>query len=395
MKPIVILFLVVFVDLVGFGLLIPLLPFYVQRVGAGPEVITITLGLYSLFQFIAAPIWGRLSDRYGRKPILAWSLAGFALSYVILGFADTLLLVVLTRIFGGLMAGNLSAAFAYVADVTTEENRAKGMGMLGAAFGLGFIFGPVIGGLLAGPDVATANYTLPALFSAGLTTVALVGVIFVLPESLSEDVREKLRAQPRVPLSTKLRLSLSRRVLLLIVATTFMLTMAFALLEVTLALWANEKLAFGPRDIGLLLTYVGVIGVIVQGGLIGPLTKRFAEKSLVITAVVSQGAGYALLVVAADVPVLVAAMTFLAIGSGLHNPVLSSLVSKEAGETERGSVLGVFQGASSLGRVIGPLYAGAVFAAYGPTAPFAIAAACMVPTLVMVLMLPGRRKTPA
>ena len=146
MKPIYVLFLIVFVDLVGFGLLIPLLPFYVQRVGAGPEIITITLGLYSLFQFIAAPIWGRLSDRYGRRPILAWSLAGFAISHVVLGFADSLWLVIVTRIFGGLMAGNVSAAFAYVTDVTTEENRAKGMGFLGAAFGLGFVFGPVIGG---------------------------------------------------------------------------------------------------------------------------------------------------------------------------------------------------------------------------------------------------------
>jgi|TARA_B110000438_G_scaffold271861_1_gene290099 DHA1 family tetracycline resistance protein-like MFS transporter len=388
MKPIYVLFLIVFVDLVGFGLLIPLLPFYVQRVGAGPEIITITLGLYSLFQFIAAPIWGRLSDRYGRRPILAWSLAGFAISHVVLGFADSLWLVIVTRIFGGLMAGNVSAAFAYVTDVTTEENRAKGMGFLGAAFGLGFVFGPVIGGLLAGPDVETANYTLPAMFAAVLTTVALIGVITALPESLSPEIRERIRNKPKILLPDQLRLTLSRKALVLIIAITFFLTMAFAVLEVILGLWAYDVLSYGPRDIGLLLTYVGVIGVVVQGGLIGPLTKRFSERSLVSTAVVSQLIGYSILVYAVGWQFLFVAMTLLAIGSGLYNPILSSLVSKEAGDTERGAVLGVFQGASSFARVIGPLYAGAAYAGLGPSAPFAIAAICMAPTLVMVLLLP-------
>ncbi len=388
MTPMMILFLIVFVDLIGFGIMVPLLPFYVERVGAGPEVITITLGLYSLFQFIAAPLWGRLSDRYGRKPILAWTLSGFVISYVVLGFAESLWLVVAARIFGGLMAGNISTAFAYVSDITTPENRAKGMGLLGAAFGLGFIFGPVIGGLLAGSETSTANFLLPALAAASLTTAALLGVVFILPESLSQDVRDQIRNKPRRSLKVKLQTAFGRRALILLVIIGFTLTMAWALLEVTLALWVNRVLGFGPRDIGLTLAYVGVVGVIIQGGLIGPLTKKFGERILVASAVAFLLSGYVVLAAASDIYVLIAAMTLLAIGNGLSNPSLSSLVSKEASATERGSVLGVYQGAASLARFVGPLYAGFVFAQFGPAYPFVIAAACMIPALVFVFLLP-------
>lgn len=388
MKPMLILFLIVFVDLVGFGIMVPLLPFYVERVGAGPEIITIALGLYSLFQFIAAPIWGRLSDRYGRKPILAWSLAGLAISYVALGLSDSLWMVIATRVFGGLMAGNISTAFAYVADVTTPETRAKGMGMVGAAFGLGFIFGPVIGGLLAGSDLETANFLLPALVAASLTIVALIGVIFVLPESLSADAREQIRLQPKVSFSDRLRKTFQRKTLVLIVTIGFVVTMAWALLETVLALWANRILELGPQDIGLLLTYVGVIGVVVQGGLIGVLTKKFGERMLVAAAAAFLFCGYAVLAAAQGWSLLIAGMTFLAVGNGLSNPSLSSLVSKEADETERGAVLGVYQAASSLARVAGPMYAGFVFVQIGPAAPFMIAAACMAPAFIMVWLLP-------
>jgi len=390
-KPIFILFLIVFVDLVGFGILIPLLPFYVQRVGAGPEIITITLGLYSLFQFIAAPIWGKLSDRYGRKPILAFSLAGLAFSYVVLAYADTLALVMASRVLGGLMSGNISAAFAYVTDITTEEDRARGMGLLGAAFGLGFIFGPVIGGVLAGAELESANYALPALFATGLIILSLVGVVFVLPESLSAELREKNRNKTPIPLANQLRLTFTKKVLTLIIGVSFIITMAFALIEVTLGLWANEHLGFGPRDIGLVLTYMGVIGVIIQGGLIGTLTKRFSERRLVTISGLFYLGGYATLFFANGWPLLLVAMTMLAIGSGLSNPTLSSLVSKEAAETERGVVLGIFQGAGSLARVIGPMYAGMAYAGLGKNMPFAIAAGCMVPALFMILALPNRK----
>ncbi|MDE0799822.1 MAG: MFS transporter [Rhodospirillaceae bacterium] len=385
-----ILFLIVFVDLVGFGIMIPLLPFYVERVGAGPEIITITLGLYSLFQFVAAPLWGRLSDKHGRKPILAWTLSGLAISYLILGFADSLWMIIVSRVFGGLMAGNISTAFAYVADITTPETRAKGMGMVGAAFGLGFIFGPVIGGVLAGSDAETANFLIPALVAASLTMAAFLGVIFVLPESLSQGIRDQIRAQPKTTVGDRLKSAFNRRALTLLVCIGFAVTMAWALLETTLALWANAILSFGPREIGLLLTYVGVISVIIQGGMIGPLTKRFGERALVAVAVCFLFGGYGVLAATQGWTLLIVSMTLLAIGNALANPSLSSLVSKEADDRERGAVLGVYQGASSLARVAGPIYAGVVFVRLGPATPFEIAALCMVPALVMMMALPKR-----
>ena len=385
-----ILFLIVFVDLVGFGIMIPLLPFYVERVGAGPEIITITLGLYSLFQFVAAPLWGRLSDKHGRKPILAWTLSGLAISYLILGFADSLWMIIVSRVFGGLMAGNISTAFAYVADITTLETRAKGMGMVGAAFGLGFVFGPVIGGVLAGSDAETTNFLIPALVASSLTMAALLGVIFVLPESLSQGIRDQIRAQPKTTVGDRLKSAFNRRALTLLVCIGFAVTMAWALLETTLALWANAILSFGPREIGLLLTYVGVISVIIQGGMIGPLTKRFGERALVAVAVCFLFGGYGVLAATQGWTLLIVSMTLLAIGNALANPSLSSLVSKEADDIERGAVLGVYQGASSLARVAGPIYAGVVFVRLGPATPFEIAALCMVPALVMMMALPKR-----
>jgi DHA1 family tetracycline resistance protein-like MFS transporter len=262
--------------------------------------------------------------------------------------------------------------------------------MVGAAFGLGFIFGPVIGGVLAGSDAETTNFLIPALVASSLTMAALLGVIFVLPESLSQGIRDQIRAQPKTTVGDRLKSAFNRRALTLLVCIGFAVTMAWALLETTLALWANAILSFGPREIGLLLTYVGVISVIIQGGMIGPLTKRFGERALVAVAVCFLFGGYGVLAATQGWTLLIVSMTLLAIGNALANPSLSSLVSKEADDIERGAVLGVYQGASSLARVAGPIYAGVVFVRLGPATPLEIAALCMVPALVMMMALPKR-----
>ena len=190
-----ILFLIVVVDLIGFGIIIPLLPFYAEFFYADPATVGLIMATYSLTQFLAAPYWGQLSDRIGRRPVLLVSLAGSAVAYFWLGFADELWVLFAARALGGLMAGNISAAFAYVADVTTPKNRAKGMGMIGAAFGLGFIIGPAVGGILAGPDPINADYKSPAFAAAGLSMMAFaLGVIF-LKESLSREIRDRLKAR--------------------------------------------------------------------------------------------------------------------------------------------------------------------------------------------------------
>ena len=386
-----ILFVIIFMDLVGFGLLIPLLPFYVQRVGASPEIITLVLGLYSVGQFVAAPVWGRLSDRFGRKPVLAITSFGLALSYLMLAFADSLPLLVFSRLFGGVMAGNIAAAQAYVSDITTPETRARGMGLLGAAFGLGFIFGPGIGGVLGGQDSATANFTAPALAAAGITFLAALAVPIFLKESLPPEARTQ-KAAPR--LAEKLRATFARRTLVVLVVAGFLTITAWALFETVFALWANAVFAYGPAQIGYVLTLMGVISVIVQGGAMGRLTKRFGERNLAVTAAVLLIAGYGMLALSATTGPMLGACAVLAVGSALFNPAMSSLVSLEAAPHERGAVLGVYQGATSLSRVAGPAFSGLAFARLGEAAPFLLAAALLAPVLVLLAVAIPRSQKP-
>jgi DHA1 family tetracycline resistance protein-like MFS transporter len=378
-----VLFLVVFVDLVGFGLLIPLLPFYVQRTGTGPEIITIVLGLYSLAQVIAAPVWGRLSDRYGRKPILAVTCVGLGLSYVLLAIADSLALVVASRIVGGLAAGNIAAAQAYVADVTGPETRAKGMGVLGAAFGLGFIIGPTIGGLFAGGSVENADYRSPALAAMALSFAAAIGVAIFLKESLPKVARSTV--ERRATWREKLEAAVQRRALLMLVVTGFLVITAFAQFETTFALSVNAVYAYGPREIGFIFGFMGAVSVLVQGLFMGALTKRFGERRLAIIAVALFIAGYVAIAASANFFSLLAACAALALASALFNPSVTSLVSQEAARGERGAVMGAYQSATALGRVAGPAFSGALFAA-GMALPYLVAAALAALALALVVL---------
>ncbi len=384
-----VLFLVVFVDLVGFGLLIPLLPFYVQRTGAGPEVITLVLGLYSLAQFVAAPFWGRLSDRYGRKPILGMTCVGLSLSYALLAFADSLALVLASRILGGLMAGNIAAAQAYVADVTAPEARAKGMGILGAALGLGFIVGPTIGGVLAGSSVEGADYRAPALAAMTLSIAAAIGVALFLKESLPKDARQN--RDTRATWREKRDAALQRHALLMLVATGFLVITAWAQFETVFALWVNTAFAFGPREIGLVFGFMGAVHVVVQGLFIGALTRRFGERRLAIIAVVLFIAGYVAVAASPDLPTLIASCTALALASAIFNPAVTSLVSQEAARGERGAVMGAYQGATALGRVAGPAFSGTLYAA-GTVLPYLVAAALAAPALALIALAQRRQK---
>ncbi len=377
-----VLFLIVFIDLVGFGLVIPLLPFYAERFGASPLQMTLLFAVYSLMSMLAAPVWGRLSDRVGRRPVLMASMAAAALAYFWLGFATQLWMVFAARAFAGICAGNIAAAQAYIADVTPPEKRARGMGMIGAAFGLGFIIGPVIGGVVAGSDLKTADLQTPGLIAAGLSATALLGVVFLLQESLSTAARGR-ETRGRF---AALRAAIGQPILGRLLAVFFLVILAFSGMETTFAWWAIDQFGWGPRPIGFVFFYVGLLSATMQGGLIGPLTRRFGEERLMLGGLVLIALGLLVLPFAREIPMLVVAVTLLAVGMGAMQPTLNSLISRRAPPERQGEVLGVAQSVGALSRVLGPIVAGALFSSVGPSSPFLWGA-----LLVVLALLAGWR----
>lgn len=378
------LFLIVFVDLVGFGLVIPLLPFYAVRFAASPQQVTFLLAIYSLMQLFTAPLWGRLSDRVGRRPVLVVSMAASALAYLSIGSATALWVLFAARALAGVCAGNIAAAQAYIADITKPEERARGMGLIGAAFGLGFIIGPALGGLLAGNDPAAADVETPAWVAAGLSFLALCGVILLLPESLPADRRGRAPPHSRV---TAILSILGRPVLFRLILIFFLVILAFAGMESTFALWAMAQFGWGPGQVGYVFAYVGLLSAILQGGLIGPLTRRFGEERLLLCGLTLIGIGLLVLPLTHTVLVLGFALSALATGMGLTQPSLNSLISRRAAREEQGEVLGVSQSVGSLSRVLGPAAAGFVFAETGRNSAFFWGAALIAVALMATLKL--------
>jgi MFS transporter, DHA1 family, tetracycline resistance protein len=384
-KAVPTLFLIVFVDLVGFGLVIPLLPFYAVRFAASPQEVTALLAVYSLAQLVTAPLWGRLSDKIGRRPVLLFSLTASAFAYLWLGGATALWMLFAARAFAGACAGNIAAAQAYIADVTRPEERARGMGLIGAAFGLGFIIGPALGGLIAGNDPATADIETPAWIAAGLSMLAFCGVLLLLSESLPAGVRSRAVAHNRIGAVVEV---LHRPVLSRLILVFFLVILAFAGMESTFALWAMGEFGWGPRQVGYVFAYVGILSAVLQGGLIGRLTRRFGEERLLLCGLALIGAGLLLMTLAHNLAVLVVAVTGLSLGMGLSQPSLNSLISRRAGNEEQGEVMGVSQSVGSLSRVLGPFAAGFCFAAFGRNAAFLWGAALVALALLLALKLP-------
>lgn len=377
---------VVLIGMTGFGVFLPIFPFLSLELGATPTATTIAMGAYSLGQLISSPLWGRLSDRVGRKPVLMIGLAGGVASYVWIAQAATIYDLGAARLFGGLMAGNVGAAFAAAADLADDKTRARNMGLLGAAVGLGFIGGPALGALLIGDAPTREGFALVCYASAALAGLAAFAALVLFRESLTAEARAKSGAErPR-----RLAMLMSRPALTRLIVVTFLAIAAQALMETTFGLWADVELAWGPREVGWTLAALGAGAVVLQGGGAGRAARVLGERMTLLIGLVLFAAGFAGLAVSHEVPTMAASLTALVIGLGLATPALNALTAAQAAESERGAVMGLSQSASALGRVAGPLGAGVLFDQLGSGAPFAVAAVLIMLALFVALGEPAR-----
>jgi MFS family permease len=385
-----ILFAVVFIDLVGFGILAPLIPFYVERLGARPELITLVIAAHPLAQSLAMPLWGSLSDRRGRRPVLLASMFGHGAAYLLLAIADSLWLLLLARLLSGATSANLSTAYAYIADVTSPEERAGAMGRVSSAFGLGFTVGPALGGLLAGgATMADANLVRPAVTAALFSFSAFVAIYAFLPEtrhlapasaprSADESFFAEISRIARRPLISRM----------LVMATVVLIFMSVR--ESIFPLWANHEHHVNARTLGAMLAWTGGLIALVQFFGIGWLARRYGELNLVKGAILCLMAGWLGLTLAWSLPSLLLAMTIGSFGTAFFQTSMQSLLSKRAGTAERGAVLGVYQSSSALARFVGQAGAGTIYGQLGANAPFVLGSIAMAPAFAVAVQV-GRR----
>jgi len=374
-SPLVVLFLTVFIDLMGFGIVIPLLPIYAEQMNATPFTAGALIAVYSLMQLVFAPAWGRISDDIGRRPVLLMCLAGSAMSYLLLAAAWRLEVLFLARVLAGVAGASIPVAQAYIADVTGPAERARGMGLIGAAFGLGMVIGPALGGGLSllGPRV-------PEGFAAGLCLANVLVAAYRLPESLPGSVP---RPKPfRHPLSlASLRDAVVWPGAASLLAVFFLVTLGFAVLEGTFSLAAASRYGYSQAQVDWLWVYMGLVAVVVQGWLVGLLARRLPERALVVLGTAALGLGFLWIPFAGravGLPIgLLMALALVVGGQGLASPSLSSLISKTVEEgSVYGQALGVSQSLSAGARVLGPAGGGLIFSRFDAAAAYLAAAVC-------------------
>ncbi len=354
-KVINILFFTMVVVMMGFGMVIPVLPFYVEAFGASGGALGALMSTYAIMQFIFSPIWGSLSDRYGRKPILMIGILGYAISQVIFGFATNLWMLFAARILAGILSSaTLPTAMAYVSDSTSEDERGGGMGMIGAAMGVGMVLGPGVAGLLAEQALST-----PFFLAAGFSFLALILVQAMLPESLPVEKRQAREDKIRGPQFGELWQAL-RSPIGLLLFMAFLVSFGLTNFETVFGLYALEKFDYGPKEVGGLLTVVGLVSAIVQGGLTGPATRRWGESAVIKASLFASALAYPLMVWAFNTLTVVITISFFVLSNAMLRPSVSSLTSKRA-TVGQGMAMGLNNSFMSLGRIVGPLLAGFLF----------------------------------
>jgi DHA1 family tetracycline resistance protein-like MFS transporter len=372
-RPLLIIYLTIFVNLVGFGIIIPLLPFYATTFGASPLVVGLLFASFSLSQLIASPFLGDLSDRWGRRPVLIISLAGTVISFVILAAAHSLVMLFVARIVDGLSGGNITTARAYIADVTTPENRARAFGMLGAAFALGFIVGPALGALFS-----NISYTAPIWAAAAITVVATALAWVWLPETV-----HRAHAGDSSPWRALAELA-HRANLRRLFAVDFAYWTAFAVYQTTFALFGARRFGFDAAHTGYLLSAFGFFGVLVQGVLVGPVVAAFGAKRTLILGLLFAALGWGGSALTSSVAVFVLMLVPGALGIGLCNATLSTLISTAASPREQGRVQGAAGALESLGRTIGPVWGNGALQAFGEGKAYGSAAFVLIAAAVLI-----------
>lgn len=369
-------FLVVLIDLIGFGIVLPLLPFYASQFHASAVAIGLLYSVYSLAQLIFSPVWGSFSDRIGRRPIMLMSTLGASAAYLVFAFSHSLGILFLSRLLAGIMGGNISTAQAYVADVTTPQERAKGMGLIGAAFGIGFVLGPALSTFLIHPSfhrfftglgfvhltawLSQNKYTLPGLFAAFLSFSSFLLVLLKLPETIQKTSENDPSRITRTSIFSKIFWRSIAHPLLLF--SVFLLSFGQANMYSSFPLFCKDSLKLSAEQVGFQYIYMGLIAVFIQGGLIRILVKKWAEEKLFLTGSILMVIGIALIPLATSVHSLTLFLAVMAIGASLNGPTLNSIISQKADPSKVGAMMGTSQGIASLGRVIGPTWGGALYA---------------------------------
>ncbi|MGE3975744.1 MAG: MFS transporter [Bdellovibrionales bacterium] len=387
-SPLFVIFLTIFIDIVGFGMIIPLNPYLAQRFGATPFEVGALMGIYSLMQFLFSPYWGRLSDRIGRRPVIILGLIGTGIAHIAFAFSTELWMLYATRAFAGLFGGNISTAMAYVADVTPSHERSKGMGLVGAAFGLGFVLGPFLGGILA--SVGLGLGTEPP-FGESFSAV-IAGVIcllnagfafFVLKESLPAN--KTLEARP-----SKSEMAfeyLSRPVVGPLLLASFLAVFSMAQMEPILFLYVKDVFQWDVAKASFAFAYVGVMMAFAQGYLLRKLIPIFGERKLIVAGTILTGIGLAAIGFSANMWVLAMVITIMAIGIGVRSPSLNGSVSLLCSEREQGAIMGVNQSMAAIGRILGPPLGGWMYSQFGQQVPFVVAGLTALLGLPIVLRL--------